>query len=192
VRFSFRSRCARSARNPREAGRCGQPRTPPPAPCGLNQGIAPGAGFAGALPNLRSQWRHYRQDVRPQLGANCLKRARQAGAPFRMSPAPAKHLDRPEPEAAEVKAMCDVGVRADPILDLGRLDRLIAYGARITSTMASPRFSRGAHGAARWRRSCSGCVGEIGTVVHGPSPSVSEWPAQSTRPGRWKESATGG
>jgi hypothetical protein len=87
--------------------------------------------------------------------------------------------------------MRDVGVRADPILDLGRLDRLIAYGARITSPMASPGFLGVLMGQQVGGDLVPDAIGQIGTAVHGPSPSVSEWPAQSTRPGRWKGSAPG-
>jgi hypothetical protein len=41
-----------------------------------------------------------------------------------------------------MESMRDLGVRADPILDLRRPDGLIAGGARIVSTMAGRDFLR--------------------------------------------------
>jgi hypothetical protein len=51
-----------------------------------------------------------------------------------------------------MESMRDLGVRADPILDLGRLDRFLAGGTQVTSAMAGPRFSPAGHEeAGPWR-----------------------------------------
>jgi hypothetical protein len=55
---------------------------------------------------------------------------------------PAIPPGRREPIAAKMESMRDLGVRADPILDLRRPDGLIAGGAQIVSTMTGRDFLR--------------------------------------------------
>jgi hypothetical protein len=65
-----------------------------------------------------------------------------------------------------MESMRDLGVRADPILDLGRPDRFLAGGTRVTSTMVGPNFSRPVTRKQALGDLVPNAIGEPRAVVH--------------------------